>query len=155
MDLKILTKCELCGSEESAIITPINEFYNSHSCLACGFTTNDLMVKDSEFDFEEYEAEMPELYKDIKQVDDLKNRVWYPMTINKEDKGTIFANGTSMEDWQWSAIKTVELTTKEKKDPKFKGKKYKSDSSTMQSFGIDFFSAADYIGLFDLPQDEN
>ena len=36
------------------------------------------------------------------------------------------------------------------KIPKFKGKKYKSDSKTLKSFGKDYFEACDYIGFFDI-----
>ncbi len=31
-----------------------------------------------------------------------------------------------------------------------KGKTYKSDSKTLQSFGKDYFEACDYIGFFDI-----
>jgi len=70
--------------------------------------------------------------------------------INIEGKGTVFANGTSKEDWQWSAIKSVLLTEEEKENPKFKGKLFKSDSKTLQNFGNDYFAACDYISFFDV-----
>jgi hypothetical protein len=101
-----------------------------------------------DFDFEAYEEQLPELYKDIKYTDE-ENRVWYPQVINIEDKGTVFANGSSKESWEWSAIKSVTLSEEEKESPKFKGKTHKSDSSTLKNFGTDYFDACDYIGLFD------
>jgi hypothetical protein len=106
-------------------------------------------MREGEFDFEQYEEEMPELYKDLKYTDE-EGRVWYPQVINIEDKGTVFANGGSKEDWQWSGIKTIELTEEEKELPKFKGKTHKSDSASLQGFETDFFEACDYIGLFDI-----
>jgi hypothetical protein len=106
-------------------------------------------MREGEFNFEEYENEMPELYKDIKYIDET-GRVWYPYIINIEGKGTVFANGSSKEDWQWSAIKSVLLTEEEKESPRFKGKTHKSDSSTLQNFGKDYFEACDYIGFFDI-----
>jgi hypothetical protein len=106
-------------------------------------------MREGEFDFEQYEEEMPELYKDLKYTDE-EGRVWYPQVINIEDKGTVFANGGSKEDWQWAGIKTIELTEEETELPKFKGKTHKSDSASLQAFEEDFFAACDYIGLFDI-----
>ena len=34
-----------------------------------------------------------------------------------------------------------------KKNPKFKGKTHKSDSSTLTDFGSDYLSALDFIGI--------
>jgi hypothetical protein len=143
-----LTTCEKCGKEESCWQQPVNEFHNAYTCFNCGFATSDLMI-DGEFDFTEIESTMPELYKDIKYKDQ-KGRVWYPHVINIEDKGTVFANGTDKDNWQWSAIKTKKLTKKEQKEPRFNGKTHKSDPKTMKSFSSDYFSACDYIGLFDI-----
>ena len=143
-----LTSCPKCKAEDACYITSINEFHSGYACFSCGFTTSDLM-REGEFDFEQYEEEMPELYKDLKYTDE-QGRVWYPQVINIEDKGTVFANGGSKEDWQWAGIKTIELTEEEKELPKFKGKTHKSDSASLQAFEEDFFAACDYIGLFDI-----
>jgi hypothetical protein len=104
-------------------------------------------MKKGEFDFEAYEETLPELYKDIKHVDE-EGRVWYPITINQEGLGTIFLNGTSKDDVHWSAIKAVELTEEEKQQPKYKGKTYKSDPKSMKHFDNDFIEALDYLGFF-------
>ena len=148
-----LSICPKCGVQDSCYTVPLNEFHNSYVCFNCGFQTNDLM-REGEFNFEEYETEMPELYKDIKYTDET-GRVWYPHIINLEGKGTVFANGASKDDWQWSAIKSVLLTEEEKELPRFKGKTHKSDSKTLQSFGKDYFEACDYIGFFDIQLNEN
>jgi hypothetical protein len=104
---------------------------------------------EGEFNFEEYEVELPELYKKIKYADN-KGRVWYPHIINLDGKGTVFANGSSKDDWYWSAIKSIPLTEEEKENPRFKGKLFKSDSKTLQNFDKDYFEACDYIGFFDV-----
>lgn len=140
--------CPNCKEKACCYQTPMNEFHNSYACFGCGFTTNDLMIE-NEFDFEEFESKLPELYKDLKIVDS-ENRVWYPQAINILEKGTVFANGKSKYSWQWSAIKTIELTEEEKQNPKFKGQFYKSDSKTLQNFRMDFIEACDYIGFFDI-----
>lgn len=141
-----LSTCPKCGCD-GCYITPINETKNNYFCWGCGFQTNDLM-KEGEFDFAAYEELLPELYKDVKYVDSEK-RVWYPIVINVEDKGTVFLNGTSKEDAQWSAIKTVSLTEEEKQQPKYSSKTYKSDPKSLKSFGNDFIEAVDYLGLFE------
>lgn len=147
-----LITCPKCKVQESCYVIPINEFHNSYVCFNCGFQTSDLM-REGEFDFEEYEKELPELYKDIKYVDE-QGRVWYPHIINIEGKGTVFANGASKDEWQWSAIKSIALTEEEKQEPKFKGKTHKSDSKTLENFGADYFSACDYIDFFSIPENK-
>ena len=140
-----LSICPKCGCD-GCYITPINEVMNSYFCWGCGYQTNDLM-KEGEFDIAEYEATLPELYKDIKQTD-ASGRVWYPITVNLETKGTVFINGTSVDDAQWAAIKTVQLTEDEMKEPKYKNKTHKSDPKSLMNFGSDFIEACDYIGFF-------
>jgi hypothetical protein len=140
-----LTDCPHCKQIGAVYTTPINEFHNSYLCLGCGYQTNDLMLE-GEFQFEEYEAELPQLYVDAKKVDDSK-KVWYPNVVNIPDKGTVFLNGTNVEESQWSAILNVKLNAADKKKPMFKGKTHKSDSSTMKSFGKDYLSALEYIGI--------
>jgi Fe-S cluster biosynthesis and repair protein YggX len=78
---------------------------------------------------------------------DSECRAWYPTSINIEEKGTIFANGSSSENWQWSAIKTVLLNEQELNNLRFKGKTYKSDPSSLKNFGNDFLSALEYLGI--------
>ena len=138
--------CPKCGCD-GCYVTSINETKNNFYCWGCGFQTNDLM-KEGEFNFEEYEETLPELYKDVKYVDSEK-RVWYPISINIVDKGTVFLSGKSVEEVQWSAIKVVTLSEEEKKQPKYKGLIYKSDAKSMKQFGNDFIEACDYIGVFD------
>jgi hypothetical protein len=137
--------CPKCGCD-GCYKTPINETKNNYFCWGCGFQTNDLM-KEGEFDFTAFEETMPELYKDVKYIDQ-ESRVWYPISINLPDKGTVFLNGTSKEDIKWSAIKVIELTEEEKKEPKYKGLTFKSDAKSLQNFGEDFIEACDYVGLF-------
>lgn len=103
-------------------------------------------MRDGEFNFEEYESELPQLYIDAKKIDS-EGKVWYPNVVNIQDKGTVFLNGSSVEDSKWSAIKSVKLTKEEKKDPKFKGKTHKSDSSTLMDFDQDYLSALEYVGI--------
>lgn len=140
-----LITCPKCGCD-GCYAVPINESKFSYFCWGCGFQTNDLM-KVGEFDFTAYEEILPELYKDVKYIDG-EQRVWYPITINLESKGTVFLNGKTAEEVEWAGIKVVELTEEEKLQPKYKEKFYKSDPKSLKSFGKDFIEACDYIGMF-------
>lgn len=137
--------CPKCGCD-GCYVTPINETKFNYFCWGCGFQTNDLM-KEGEFNFDEYEETLPELYKDVRHVDSEK-RVWYPISINLPDKGTVFLSGKSVEEVQWSAIKVIPLTEEEKKQPKYKNLSFKSDAKSLQHFGNDFIEACDYVGVF-------
>ena len=105
-----------------------------------------------QFDFDQYEETLPELYKDIK-VNDSSDRVWYPITINLEDKGTVFAKGTTLLDWQWAGVKVKEVSKEEQGKFKIPGTdkfyKYKTDMKTIKEFRkSDFMDALEYIGFF-------
>ncbi len=137
-----LVICSHCGS--NACYEHKQQGITILSCMGCGFTTNELMIKDSEL-VKETEEVMPELYKDIKFIDD-QNQVWYPTVINIKDKGTVFVNGTNKDNWGWAGIKAVETTEEEKK--KLKGATHKSDPKTLMMFSKEQFDdACHYIGL--------
>ena len=141
-----MASCPKCKCD-GCYISPINETKSNYFCWGCGFQTNDLMIE-GEFDFVAYEETLPELYKDAKYIDEEK-RVWYPISINIPDKGTVFLNGKSVEDTQWAAIKVVELNEEEKQQPKYKNLTYKSDAKSLKNFEKDFIEALDYIGMFE------
>ena len=61
-----LDNCPKCGCD-GCYVQPVNRYKKSYFCWGCGFQTNDLM-KVGEFDFEQYEETLPELYKDIKYI---------------------------------------------------------------------------------------
>jgi hypothetical protein len=137
-----LVICSHCNSD--ACYQHIQQGITIWSCMGCGFTTNELMIEESEL-VKETEEVMPELYKDIKFVDDQK-RVWYPTIINIQDKGTVFVNGTDKETWGWAGIKAIETTDEEKE--KFKGATHKSDPKSLKTFDKKSFDeACAYIGL--------
>jgi|TARA_R110000824_G_scaffold100275_1_gene238460 hypothetical protein len=145
-----LETCLKCGGD-ACYTTELNSTAKNYFCFGCGFTTNDLMII-GEFDFDQYEETLPELYKDIK-VNDGTERVWYPITINLEDKGTVFAKGTSLIDWQWAGIKVKEVSKEEQEKFKIPGSdksyKYKTDMTTLKEYSQhDFMEALEYINFF-------
>ena len=114
------------------------------NCMACGFTSNELMIEGSQL-VQETEEVMPELYKDIRFIDN-KKQIWYPIVINIENKGTIFANGTDKDNWGWAGIKSIETTDEEKE--KLKGATHKSDPKTLKMFDKKSFDeACHYVEL--------
>jgi hypothetical protein len=114
-------------------------------CMGCGFTSNEVMLVGSKL-VEETEEVLPELYKDIKFIDD-KNQIWYPNVLNIPQLGTVYINGTNIDNWEWVGVRARPTTEEEK--TKLKGAEYKSDTSTAKAFGKNgFMDACEYIGLF-------
>lgn len=141
MDDKLII-CSHCGSD--VCYEHKQQEILIWSCMGCGFTSNELMIEGGEL-VKQTEEVMPELYKDIKFIDD-KNQVWYPTVLNIKDKGTVFANGTDKNNWGWAGIKVIETTDEEKE--KMKGATYKSDPKTLKMFDQKSFDdACHYIGL--------
>jgi len=137
-----LVICSHCGSD--ACYEHKQMGITVWNCMGCGFTSNELMTEGSEL-VTQTEEVMPELYKDIKFIDD-KKQIWYPTVLNIQDKGTVFANGTNKDNWGWAGIKSVETTDEEKE--KLKGAQYKSDPKTLKTFDKKSFDeACAYIGL--------
>jgi len=142
--------CDRCGSDacyKQSVTEDINLFF----CYGCGFQSNSAMTEGSDFYNEQLEV-LPELYKDLITVDG-DNKIWIPSAINIPDKGMIFVNGTTHENWKWSAVKAVAVTEEEKEKypiPNKPGEYYewRMDMSTMMSFNEkDFMEALSYIEL--------
>jgi hypothetical protein len=99
-------------------------------CMGCGFTSNNTITDDN---VEQMEATLPELYKALKYKDQ-DGKYWYPNSVVLEDKSMVFAEGTSIEDWKWSAVQS---------------KDGKADMTTKQEFvERDFMDALEHIGYF-------
>jgi len=79
------------------------------------------------------EETLPELYKALKFKDE-KGYHWYPIALTFDDKSMVFAEGISITDWKWSAVKS---------------KDGKADMTTKQEFEEhEFMEALDYVGYF-------
>ena len=123
----------------------INKDITNFLSLSCGYWTNTLMKEDSEF-YKEQLITLPELYKDLSWTDPDTNLIWIPNTINIPDKGMVFANGSSIDEWSWAAVKAVEL--EEGDEAKVEGQTHKMDMSTLKSFvERDYMDALSYIGV--------
>ena len=141
-----LIQCTRCGGD-ACYIQEITPEIKIELCYGCGFQSNSLMKQGTEFFKEQIEV-LPDLYKAL--MDEEENgKVWMPTTINVEDKGMVFADGSGREQWAWVGVKSIPVLEDEKE--KYKGAKYRPDMSTIKHFvEKDFIEALSYIGI--LPQ---
>lgn len=119
-------------------------------CFGSGFSTSTLMEKGSQL-VENTLQTSPELYKDLMHVDK-NNRVWFPATITLPEKGMVFIDGTSKEDWKWAAVKAIEITEEDRKMKQFPtDQKYKMDMENKSLHEKnDFMDALEVIGFFSI-----
>jgi hypothetical protein len=79
------------------------------------------------------EGTLPELYKALR-FKDTDGKYWYPNSVMLEDKSMVFAEGSSTENWKWSAVQS---------------KEDKADMSTRKEYEQnEFMDALEYIGYF-------
>lgn len=136
-----ITTCRKCSSplcyerHEEGII-----FWD---CLQCGFSTNTLLLKNTEAVLS-YQSMMPSLFVDIK-YEDKEGFIWFPTTVIKDGIGIIFPDGATKDDWKWAVARHVPVEESEKE--KFKKKdgsyhKYKTDMRNVLHFDQNMFSKA-------------
>lgn len=142
-----LVMCNHCGSAICYSITKGS--VTIYSCPTCGFHTNSLLFKDSEFYKAQFEV-LPEIYKHI-SYEDTNGLIWIPQYVKQENKGLVYMEGKSVEDCEWVGVKEVKIPEEERKNyPKPSNKKefyeYKTDMSTLKRFGkLGFLEAINYI----------
>ena len=118
-------------------------------CFGSGFTTSTVMTEGSEAVATAVETS-PELYRDLMHTDK-DGKVWLPATITRPEKGMVFLDGTSKDNWGWTAVKATELTKEEIKSGKFpKGQTVKMDMANKKSYDKkDFMDALELIGFYE------
>jgi hypothetical protein len=146
-----IINCPKSGGDLCYKVQIAPEIYNYMS-LSCGFWTNSFMKIDHEF-FQQQMETLPELYKDLAWTDPKTELIWLPNTINIQDKGMVFANGTGISDWHWAAVQAIEIPEEERENHPIPGKpgefmKYRMDMKNMKRFGErDYIEALSYIGV--------
>jgi hypothetical protein len=146
-----IINCPKSGGDLCYKVQVAPEIYNYMS-ISCGFWTNSFMTEDHEFYMQQM-GTLPELYKDLAWKDPETGLIWLPNTINVQDKGMVFANGTNALSWRWAAVKAIEIPKKEQKKHPIPGKpgefmKYKMDMKNMKTFEErDYMDALSYIGI--------
>ena len=143
--------CDRCGSD-ACYVQEVNDKIKNYQCYGCGFITNSLLVKDTQFFNEQMEL-LPNLYKELMGEDE-EGKIWMPSTVNMPGKGMIFANGKNSLEWKWAAVLSVPIDKKDKEkypNPNKKGEFYewRMDMDTLKEFDEkDYMDALDYIGIF-------
>jgi hypothetical protein len=146
-----IINCPKSGGDLCYKVQVAPEIYNYMS-ISCGFWTNSFMTEDHEFYKQQMET-LPELYKDLAWTDPKTGLIWLPNTINVEDKGMVFANGTNASNWRWAAVRAIEIPKDEVMNHPIPGKpgefmKYKMDMKNMKTFEErDYMDALSYIGV--------
>lgn len=144
--------CKRCGSD-ACYVQEVNEEIKNHQCMGCGFISNSLYRRGEEL-FETMFETLPNLYKELMGEDE-DGQIWIPSTVNLQEKGMVFANGTSIDSWKWGAVKAVPVKEDEKKKypiPHKKGEfyKFRMDMSTLVEFEErEYMEALDSIGVFE------
>ena len=137
-----------CGGSNACYEQQIEKDLTTWLCFGCGKSSSSVMKVGSPAVVQAIES-APELYKDIMYVDK-DSQVWFPSTITLPGKGMVFLDGTSKDNWMWSAVKAIEITEEEKTNfPK--GQTHKMDMRNAQMFGQrDFMDALEMIGFFEI-----
>ena len=146
-----IINCPRSGGNLCYKVQVAPEIYNYMS-ISCGFWTNSFMTEGHEFYMQQMET-LPELYKDLAWKDPETGLIWLPNTINIEDKGMVFANGTNALNWRWAAVKAIEIPEEDREKHPIPGKPgefmtYKMDMKNMKTFEErDYMDALSYIGV--------
>ena len=75
-------------------------------------------------------------------------RIWLPATITIPEKGMVFVDGTSKEDWKWAAAKAIEIK-EENKEKYPEGQTHRMDMKNSKPFERkDFMDALEYIDFY-------
>jgi hypothetical protein len=137
-----LINCPRCNSNACSEMS--NEQITIWQCMGCGFTSNTYLTEEYA---SKYKEVLPELYKAL-EFKDSKGLRWYPTAVTMDDKSMVFAEGTSVEDWKWSSIKSKEVSEADRE--KFKGETHTADYSTKKEYNErEFMDALEYVGYFD------
>ena len=127
-----LITCLKCGGDACSEIS--NGVVTIWICMGCGFTSNNTIT---DVNVTEMEATLPELYKDLR-FKDKEGKYWYPNSVILDDKSMVFAEGTNVQDWMWTAVQA---------------KDGKTDMTTKKEFQIhEFMDALEYIDYFKYAQ---
>lgn len=142
-----LVTCNRCGGN-ACYEQKVNEEVTTYLCMGCGFTTATNMTENSAPVRAALES-APDLYKALKFEDKNKN-IWFPATITLPNKGMVFVDGTSKDNWKWASVKSI-LITEEEKEKFPKGQTHKMDMHGIQHHEQkDFMNALEQIGFFSI-----
>ncbi len=146
-----LTICPCQRQSDACYMQEVSSEIKNYMCYGCGFISNSLMREGERF-YEEQIEILPELYKDLFWTDE-DGKIWMPSVVNEPTKGMVFANGASVSNWSWGAVKAVPVKEEEKEKypiPNKKGEYYqfRMDMTTLKNFDkFGFIDALSYINV--------
>ena len=147
MNKDTLTTCRRCGGN-ACYEQQVSPEAKTWMCMGCGFSTSSDLKGNSELATQTLET-APELYRDLLHIDDEDYR-WFPATITLPGQGMVFVDGSSKDDWQWSAVKAIEINDEDRKTKTYpEGQTHRMDMKNAKKFGQkDFMDALEDIGFF-------
>lgn len=137
-----------CGRSNACYEQQVEKDLTTWLCFGCGKSSSSVMKQGTPPVLQAIES-APELYKDIVYIDK-DDQVWFPSTITLPNKGMVFVDGTSADNWRWAAVTAVEIREEDKANfPK--GQTHKMDMKNIKYFAErDFMDALSEIGFFDI-----
>lgn len=148
----IKVQCPSCETTTKCFEDTVSDTLKSYMCMKCGYMSCSNFKVDTDY-HNQLVATFPKLIVDLAIVDTERNIVWYPCVINSSDKGMIFPDGTSVDDWMWSFAPLVPVTEDEKhkyQNPDKPGEAFvnRLAMDQIQQFSrFDFEGAAKAFGL--------
>lgn len=136
-----MVKCPIC-EQNACYEQKIDEKLSTQLCMSCGYSSSTLLTKQSEA-FKNAVETSPELYKDLAKEGE-NEQMWLPATLMVPNKGMVFVDGTSKDNWVWASAKAIPLL--EPKD----GQTHRMDMENKKTFNKNqFMKACLNAGIFD------
>jgi len=130
--------CPICGTESSIFEVKMSGV-DTRICQSCGFQTNEGMIDGSDVEKSIFESQ-PELFKDLKLVDD-NGFVWYPTVLNEKNQAMIFPDGKNADNWGWRVAEYILIG---ENDKALVGQTHKLDMTNSVVYPNMMFPAALY-----------
>ena len=136
--------CPVCYDTDKCF-EDVQETFKSYLCFNCGFMSDSRYEIDSLTLIENLKSS-PQLVQDLQIKDKQRNIVWFPAVINMGEKGLIFPEGTTPQDYVWKYAQVVEVSEEER--DKYDNYDRRLDVENAESFGQNgFLEACKAMGI--------
>ena len=136
--------CPVCYDTDRCF-EDVQETFKSYLCFNCGFMSDSRYEIDSLTLIENLKSS-PKLVQDLQIEDKQRNIVWFPAVINMGEKGLIFPEGTTPQDYVWKYAQVVEVSEEERE--KYDNYDRRLDIENAESFGQNgFLEACKTMGI--------
>ena len=144
MESKI--KCPVCKSKAQCFDEyVVEDNFHSYLCFKCGYTSNSKFTYGSDELLSSLEAS-PQLIIELQVADWERDIVWIPSVLNMGEKGIIFPEGKTVDDYIWKYAKVVDIPEEERH--KYDNYDKRLDVENAKTFGYyNFLDACKEMGL--------